>query len=85
LARIARIGQRRKKMMTWFKSIRSIVTLIIVLTFCGFIGVYVYIGKLEGQEGLRALEVVTLLVLGYYFSMKKRNGDEPEPPVEGKK
>ena len=66
--------------MKWFKSIRSIVTLIIVVTFCAFIAAGVYIGKLEGQEGLRALEVVTLLVLGYYFSMKKRDGDKPDAP-----
>ena len=63
-------------MMTWFKSIRSIVTLIIVLTFCGFVAIGVYLGKIEGQEGLRTLEVVTLLVLGYYFTAKTRKTEE---------
>ena len=73
-------------MNSWMKSIRSIVTLIIVVTFCSFIAVCVYMGRLEGAEGLRALEVVTLLVLGYYFAMKSRtNGENGSEPVEGKK
>ena len=62
-----------------WNSIRSAVTLIIVLTLCVFLLWFTRIGLLDAKEALRVIELLGMLVLGYYF-MKKRNGEEPKPP-----
>jgi len=66
-----------------WNSIRSTVTVILVITLCVFIVGFVYMGKLEGKEGLRVLETVGLIVLSYYFAKSRTTNDKPvtpEPP-----
>jgi len=65
-----------------WNSIRSAVTVMLVTTLCVFIIGFVYLGKVEGKEGLRVLETIVLIVLAYYFSRKRPNGEteKPEPP-----
>ena len=50
--------------MKWLGSIRSIVTIMVVGTFC-FLGVM-------GKIGTESITSVTMLILGFYFVTKER-------------
>jgi len=64
-------------MKSIWMSIRSTVTVILVLTLCVFLVLFTFTDKIEGNEALRVLETVVIIVLSYYFITKKRNGEEP--------
>ena len=65
-------------MRSIWNSIRSTVTVIIIITVCAFVMVFTYLGTLEAKEGLRVLEVFGLTTLAYYFSKPRTNGDKPD-------
>ena len=53
--------------MEWYKSVRSLVTIIVVLTYC-----YMSIaGKMPAED----IHTAALLILAFYFT-KKSNGKE---------
>ena len=70
-------------MKSIWMSIRSTVTVIIIITVCAFVMVFTYMGTLEAKEGLRVLEVFGLTTLAYYFA-RNRNGDKPDAPESTK-
>jgi len=67
-------------MRSIWNSIRSTVTVIIIITVCAFVMVFTYLGTLEAKEGLRVLEVFGLTTLAYYFSKSRTNSDKPDAP-----
>ena len=69
-------------MKSIWMSIRSTVTVIIIITVCVFVMVFTYLGQLDADKALQVLEVFGLTTLAYYFSKSRTNGDKPDEPVE---
>ena len=68
----------------WF-SIRATVTIVLVVTFCLFLMVFVYLGKIDGEKALPILQSVVVLALSYYFALKHRpNGEETLPEIKSR-
>lgn len=55
----------------WLTSIRSIVTLLIVITLC--------IGLFSGHISLDLFSQVSMLVVGAYFAKRDTNNDRDKP------
>ena len=60
-------------------SIRSTVTVIIIITVCAFVMVFTYLGQLDAEKALQVLEVFGLTTLAYYFG-RQRTNDKPDAP-----
>jgi len=56
----------------WY-SIRATVAVIIVVALCLFVGIFTYLGKIEGAAALKVLETLGILVVTFYFVLKDRN------------
>jgi len=61
-------------------SIRSTVTVIIIITVCTFVMVFTYLGQLDADKALQVLEVFGLTTLAYYFSKPRTTNDKPDAP-----
>jgi len=71
-------------MKSIWMSIRSTVTVIIIITVCAFVMVFTYLGKLDADKALQVLEVFGLTTLAYYFSKPRTNGDKSDAPKSPK-
>ena len=71
-------------MKSIWMSIRSTVTVIIIITVCAFVMVFTYLGQLDADKALQVLEVFGLTTLAYYFSKPRTNGDNPDAPKSPK-
>ena len=63
----------------WY-SIRATVAVIIVVALCLFVGIFTYLGKIEGAAALKVLETLGILVVTFYFALKDRK--TPTQPVK---
>lgn len=64
-----------KTKKSWWNSVRSIIAFIVVISVCVFVSAFTYLGKIEGKDGLQVLEGLAVIVIAFYFSLKKR----PDP------
>ena len=67
-------------MKSIWMSIRSAISFLLVGSLCLFIGVFTWTGKIEGAAGLKVLETLAVISMTFYFTLKTRNGNTPEPP-----
>ena len=65
----------------WY-SIRATVAVIIVVALCLFVGIFTYLGKIEGAAALKVLETLGILVVTFYFVLKDRDNTPPPDIIE---
>ena len=60
----------------WY-SIRATVAVIIIVALCLFVGIFTYLGKIEGDAALKVLETLAIIIVTFYFALKRRDTTPP--------